>query len=254
MQLIDTHCHIHSQDYPLPLGEVEQQAQAAGVTQLLCVGTDADDSQRAAQFAAHRLNAWASAGLHPHDAALGDAELAKLRQLVADQPNKIVAIGECGLDYFYNHSPKQQQINSLRAHIELALKYNLPMIFHVREAFDDFWPIFDEYPGIRGVIHSFTDTHAQLDALLSRGLYVGVNGIITFTKNDWQLEVAKAIPLDRLLLETDAPFLTPVPLRGKVNQPAHVRLVAEFLAKLRNDSLQNIANATTHNARQLFSI
>ena len=129
----------------------------------------------------------------------------------------------------------------------------MPLIFHVREGFDDFWPIFDSYAGIRGVLHSFTDDSTNLSKAVTRGLYVGVNGIMTFTKIQEQLEVAKQIPLDRLVLETDSPFLTPVPLRGKVNEPAHVLLVARFLSDLRQISLQEVAQHTTTNARRLFS-
>jgi TatD DNase family protein len=269
MQLIDTHCHIHSQDYPLSLEEVEQRAAEANVTQLICVGTDADDSRRAVEFVRNRENHWASIGVHPHEAKSGEEELQKLALLLnamlqvtpggADEArevanDKIVAIGECGLDYFYGHSSKADQETALRFQIELALEHGLPLIFHVRDAFDDFWPIFDSYQGLRGVMHSFTDTRQNLDKLLERGLYVGINGITTFTKNSWQLKNAKILPLERLLIETDAPYLTPVPYRGKVNEPAHVRRILEFLASLRNQSLEEVATATTHNARQLFSI
>lgn len=173
----------------------------------------------------------------------------------ASSPNhKIVAIGECGLDYFYNHSSKTDQIKALRFQIELAMQHNLPLIFHVRNALDDFWPIFDSYPNLRGVLHSFTDTQANLDRALARGLYIGVNGIMTFTKDQAQLAMAKQIPLQKLLIETDAPFLTPVPLRGKVNEPANGRLVANFMATLRGEQLKELAAATTTNAQTLFGI
>jgi TatD DNase family protein len=167
---------------------------------------------------------------------------------------KIIGIGECGLDYFYGHSTKEDQEKALRYQIELALEYDLPLVFHVREAFDDFWPIFDSYKGIRGELHSYTDNSANLSKAIERGLYIGVNGIMTFTKNDWQLEVARTIPLDKILLETDSPFLTPAPLRGKVNEPAHVLKVAEFISDLRQIPLSELAQHTTTNARQLFSI
>lgn len=250
--LVDTHCHIHSHDYSLPVNEVVARAQAAGVTRLICVGTDAADSVRAVDFAQTREGCWASIGIHPHEALHSNPTLATLQSL-ATKP-KVVAVGECGLDYFYQYSPKADQKRCLRAQIELALQHSLPMIFHVREAFKDFWPIVDEYRGLRGVIHSFTDTRTQLDEALSRGFYIGVNGIMTFTKNEWQLEAARAIPLERLLLETDAPFLTPVPLRGKVNEPAHVIHIVSFLANLRGISPQEIAGNSTHNALTLFSL
>lgn len=254
-QLFDTHCHIHSQDYPIPIEEVDTHCQEAGVGYLVCVGTDADDSERAVRFVRGRERNWASVGQHPHEAMYGVEPLKRLRALVeADKDHKIVAIGECGLDYFYGHSSKKDQETTLRYQIELALEHNLPLIFHVREAFDDFWPIFDSYEGIRGELHSFTDTSANLSKALTRGLYIGVNGIMTFTKNDWQLEVAKQIPLHNLLLETDAPFLTPVPLRGKVNEPARVMLVAQFMGNVRNIPLQTLIDHTTANARRIFSV
>ena len=145
-------------------------------------------------------------------------------------------------------------MEALKAQIQIALKHNLPIIFHVREAFDDFWPIFDTYPGIRGELHSFTDSSANLKKALDRGLYIGVNGISTFTKDETQKNTFDSIPLDRLLLETDAPFLTPAPLRGKVNQPAYVKLVAEYHANRRGLTLKVIADATTANARALFKL
>lgn len=277
MRLVDTHCHIHSADYPLPIPEVDAHDLEVGVTDVVCVGVDAADSERAVRFVADRPNSWASVGQHPHEAKEGMKSLGRIRSLVvAERPpqpvtdhvasrpeegargahqrqQKIVAIGECGLDYYYNYSSKKDQEKALRYQIELALECDLPLIFHVREAFDDFWPIFDSYRGVKGVLHSFTDSAAHLSKAVSRDLYIGVNGIMTFTKNPDQLEVARHIPLNRLVLETDAPFLTPAPLRGRVNEPAHVLLVATFLSDLRQLSLQEVAHHTTTNARQLFS-
>jgi len=142
----------------------------------------------------------------------------------------------------------------LKFQIELAIEHNLPLIFHVREAFDDFWPILDEYESIRGVLHSYTDTQANLDKALERGLYIGVNGIATFAKSQSQLDVYRAVPLQKLLLETDAPFLTPTPYRGTINQPKRVGTIAEFVASLRGESLEQLAAATTQNAHDLFGI
>ena len=164
----------------------------------------------------------------------------ELSKMLAAKTPKIVAIGECGLDYYYLHSSKKDQQKALRYQIELALQYNLPLIFHVRDAFDDFWPIFDSYNNIRGVVHCFTDDMHNLNESLARGLFVGVNGIVTFTKNDWQLEVYKSVPLTKLLLETDAPYLTPVPHRGKVNEPAYVSEVAKKLANIYNKDLAEV--------------
>ena len=146
----------------------------------------------------------------------------------------------------------------LRFQIELAIKQDLPLIFHVREAFDDFWPIFENYQStdhpIRGVLHSFTDSPVELERALKHNLFIGVNGIATFTDNKLQLEAYRAIPLNHLLLETDAPFLTPKPFRGKICEPYHIQTIAEFLAGLRRESVKTLATVTTSNARQLFRI
>lgn len=252
--MVDTHCHIHSADYPLAPNEVIARAHLAGVSRLLCVGTDADDSRSAVKFAATHDNTWAAIGLHPHDAKLGQPSFDVLTELASGYPDKIVAVGECGLDYFYGHSSKEDQEKALRFQIELAISYNLPLIFHVRDAFDDFWPIFDSYKGLRGVLHSFTDSAENAAEAIEKGLYIGVNGIMTFTKNDWQKELVKSLPLDKIVLETDAPFLTPVPKRGTINEPANVLLVAKFLSELRGESLEAITKATTDNAVALFSL
>jgi TatD DNase family protein len=165
-----------------------------------------------------------------------------------------VAIGECGLDYYYNHSPRDLQLTAFRAQIELAQDLKRPLIFHIREAFDDFFAVVAEYKNLRGVVHSFTADEATLNKVLDQGFYVAFNGIITFTKDQAQLAAAKACPLDKMMLETDCPFLTPVPHRGQRNEPAHVKLVAEFLAQLRSESFAQIAAQTTKNAESLFGI
>ncbi|HEX6257980.1 MAG TPA: TatD family hydrolase [Candidatus Saccharimonadales bacterium] len=250
--LVDTHCHVHEANYPLNADEVWQRAKLAGVEKLLCIGTDIESSKQAVAWARSHENVWAVVGIHPHEAA--KESIGPLRELLASPNNKIVGIGECGLDYFYEHSPRDRQIALLEEHLDLAKEFNMPLSFHVREAFDDFWPIFDRYPATRGVLHSFTDSEANLKEALARGLYIGVNGISTFTKIDTQKAMFKAIPLQKLLLETDAPFLTPVPKRGTINEPAFVTLVAKFHATLRSINLQELSRATSQNASDLFSI
>lgn len=254
MQFVDTHCHIHFADYALDPEEVIEAADADGVTQLLCVGCTLSDSQAGVKFAACHEGVWASVGLHPHEAkeyVNDDHALQQFREL-AGQP-KVVAIGEIGLDYYYNHSEKADQIKLLRFQLSVAQEHKLPVIFHVRDAFDDFWQIYDEFK-LPGVIHSFSAGTTELSQILQRDLYVGLNGIMTFTKDHDQLAAAKAVPLNRLLLETDAPFLTPSPFRGTICQPKHVRVTAEFLSSLRGESLDQLAEATTANARKLFTL
>ena len=235
--------------------EMIQAAQAVGVTRLICVGCTLEDSERAIEFVATRPNAWASIGIHPHEARryVGDPAALEAFATLATKP-KVVAVGECGLDYFYTHSSKEDQEQILHVQLKLAQEYNLPMIFHVREAFQDFWPIFDQYPGTRGVVHSFTATKTELEQIIERGLYVGLNGITTFMKQSAQLAAVKAVPLENLLLETDAPFLTPVPYRGTICEPKHVRATAEFLAALRGETLEEIAEHSSRNAQKLFGL
>ena len=274
MQLTDTHCHIQSagpfegeqitHDLWLKAGDSDadaiiSRAHDAAVTRLMCVGCNLEDSKLAIDFVKNRENCWASIGIHPHETKryAEDAALQQAFAVLATSP-KVVAVGECGLDYYYEHSDRKSQAAMLRFQIELALQCQLPMIFHVRDAYGDFWPIFESYHSdkrpIRGVLHSFTDTAENLDRALSHGLCIGVNGIATFTKNPTQQELYRTIPLTALLLETDAPFLTPVPYRGKICEPYHIRTIAEFLAGQRGESLEVISEATTHNAQQLFGI
>lgn len=270
MELIDTHCHIQSigleygerstrelwaKNTTLTAESVLASAAAAGVVNMVCVGCNLDDSRLAVEFAAQHDGCYASIGLHPHEAQQYAGQTDKLQafaDLVA-QP-KVVAIGECGFDFYYNHSPKEAQVETLKFQLELAKQHNLPVIFHVREAFDDFWPIFDQFIGIRGVLHSFTDSAANMEQAVRRGLYMGVNGIATFAKNPMQLDMYMQIPLEKLLLETDAPFLTPTPYRGSINEPKRVETVADYLSELRGETREHLSAATTANARALFRI
>ncbi len=269
MQLVDTHCHIHEasaqaggdefvRDKWAKAGftDPEQmitEAERAGVSTLICVGCTLRDSEMAVKLAQNQSNCWASVGVHPHEAKdhiHSPDKLRKIRNLAGEKG--VVAIGEIGLDYYYTHSPKDDQIALLHFQLELALNLKLPIILHIRDAFDDFWPIFDQYKGLQGVVHSFSADIADLKQILSRGLYVGLNGIMTFTKDENQLDAAKAVPLESLLLETDAPFLTPTPYRGTICEPKHVVETAKFLSGLRNEPLETMAQATTANAKILF--
>lgn len=249
--LVDSHAHLQ---FPKQRSVAEQLAAAAnaGVDRVICVGTTAADSQQAVALAAAHINCWAAVGLHPHDSGLKDSELSRLAKLVR-QP-KVVALGECGLDYHYQYAAKTSQQAALRKQLQLAKRVDLPVVFHVREAFADFFKIVDEFLPLPGVVHSFSSHPADLREVLERGFYVGLNGIMTFTKDAQQLAAAQAVPLDRLLLETDSPFLTPTPDRGRPNEPRYTRQIAEFLAQLRKESLAELAAATTANTERLFKL
>lgn len=255
IELIDTHCHLQFADYPLNAEQTLLNAQKEGIVGVIAVGCTLEDSRLAVEFAAKHDNVWASIGLHPHEAKhyVNDKKaLEAFSQLASSK--KVVAIGETGLDFYYNHSDTADQEAILRFQLGLAIEHELPVIFHVREAFTDFWPIFDQYEGIRGVIHSFSSNTKDLDHIVSRGLYVGLNGIMTFTKRQDQLDAAKTVPLNNLLLETDAPYLTPAPFRGTMGESKYVLITGEFVSRLRGESLETLATATTANARRLFKL
>lgn len=260
--MIDTHCHLHdSSFYPDKTVQEDfyQQAIADDVT-MVCVGTDIASSRQAIEFSNSHQDCFAVVGIHPHDAASNDVgEIAKL----LDRHQNIVAIGEIGLDYFYLNSPRHAQILQLEAQLQLAVDYNLPVSFHVREAnntsdlsvWEDFWPIVENFSSLKGgVLHSFTDTREQCEEGLSRGFYIGVNGISTFTKDQQQNSFFDWLPLENTVLETDAPFLTPAPFRGTMNRPSYVGRVAESTAIRKNVSLSLVSDRTTANAKQLFAI
>lgn len=255
MTLTDSHCHIHESGYEESESALER-AKQQGVHRLICVGTDETTSSEAVKFASQHEGVWASVGLHPHDASTGAAAIDTLKTLVETNKNvhvgNVVAIGECGLDYFYTNSPKEVQKEMLIKQLELASQYDLPVIFHVRDAFDDFWPIFDRFKGLRGVLHSFTDSMSNMEQALSRGLYIGVNGIATFAKDENQRKMYASIPVNRILFETDSPFLTPVPHRGMVNEPAFTTLIAHFIANLQAINLEELSRASERNATTLF--
>lgn len=256
-ELFDTHCHIHFADYGISPDEAVSNALEHGVNQIMLVGCTLEDSESAFAFAKNHsdIEAFVSVGLHPHEGSVyadDEAALKRFAELAARPETK--AIGECGLDYYYEHSPKELQKRLFRFQLELADKHNLPLIFHVREAFDDFFTMLDDFTNIRGVVHCFSATERELDGILKRGLFVGLNGIMTFTRDEAQLAAAKAVPLDKLVLETDAPYLTPKPFRGTICEPKHVAVTGEFLSELRGEDFTRLAQATTANARTLFGV
>lgn len=276
MNFIDTHCHIHDSEFAVKFTDTQdsilRDARAEGVIGFVCVGTDITSSNEAVEFSGLHPDCYATVAIHPHEAQL--MPNAKILQAIADldailqkDADSIIAIGECGLDYYYHEGSdvRERQKQLLKGHIELAVKYQLPLIFHIRssrdcpeselgDAFKDFFEIFDDYKNLRGVVHSFSANMLALEGAVSRGLYIGLNGIMTFTKQTSQIEAAQTVPIEKLVLETDAPFLTPAPFRGKMCEPKHVIVTATFLSELRGETLDQIAIETTKNAKRLFGI
>ena len=260
MKIIDSHCHIHDQNFPIPCAEVFKNMKTAGISKAICIGENLENSKIAAKFAAEnsgKIELFSAIGVHPHEAGKYNPKEVILELEQLSKSPKVVAIGEIGLDYFYENSDREVQKIILRAQLELAQKLNLPVSFHVRNAFKDFWPIFDEvsrYGKIRGVLHSFTDSKENLEQALHRDLFIGVNGISTFVKKPAELEMFDQIPLSKILIETDAPFLAPKGERGKPNQPAFSKLIVEDLAKKHGISTEEVAKITSENSEKLFNI
>ncbi|MCX7047472.1 MAG: TatD family hydrolase [Candidatus Sumerlaeota bacterium] len=253
--LIDTHAHLTSADFSADLGAVLERARAAGVERIIAVADSIASSAACLGIAGrHSDFICASAGVHPHRAGEFDAAAAAWIREAARRP-ECVAIGEIGLDYHYDFSPPDAQRAAFATQLDLARELNLPAIIHCREAWDDVFALLREHPLAAGggVMHCFTGSSAEAQAALESGLFLGVGGIVTFKKAGGIREAIAGAPLDRLVLETDAPYLAPIPHRGKRNEPAFTRAVAEFLARERNLPLEAIAAETTANAIRLFS-
>jgi TatD DNase family protein len=253
--LADTHAHLDLVDYDDDRESVIARARAAGVRFIVNVGFNIETSRNAVDLAGRYDFIYASVGIHPHDAAsVDDGTLAEIERLADGE--KVVAIGETGLDYYRDHSPREQQRRSFREHIRLARRLGMPLIIHNRDALADTLEIVDdECAGeVGGVMHCFPGDAAYAEEVVRRGFHVGVGGPVTFSSGGRLAEVARTVPRRMLLIETDAPWLAPKPHRGKRNEPAYVALVAERVAALRGMSVQDLARATTGNAMRLFRI
>ena len=253
--LADTHAHLDLNDYDEDRADVIVRARAAGISFIVNVGFNLETSRNAVDLAARYDFIYASVGVHPHDAAsVDEAALDELASMAADE--RVVAVGETGLDYYRDLSPREEQQRSFREHIRLARRLELPLIIHNRDALDDVLEIVDdECAGeVGGVMHCFPGDAAYAEQVVRRGFHVGVGGPVTFSSAGRLAEVARTVPRRMLLLETDAPWLAPTPHRGKRNEPAYVALVAERVAELRGMSVQDLGRATTGNAMRLFRI
>jgi TatD DNase family protein len=253
---IDTHCHVYDERTPGGADASIENAHAEGIDKIIVIGTDATTTTQALAIAARHDNVWATVGLHPHDSKLGvDTVVSFVDGLDAQDlaARKIVAIGETGLDFYYDHSERDVQREAFAQQISLAKQLDLSLVIHTRNAWPDTFDVLDaEGMPERVVFHCFTGDEAQARAAVERGAWLSFSGIMTFAKADDIRRAAKFCPADKLLTETDAPWLAPVPHRGKENEPALVRVVGECLAQVRGESAEEIARTTVRNAHEAF--
>lgn len=253
--LFDTHVHLNAEQYKEDLVEVIERAQSEGVANMVVVGFDRPTIEKAIALVEKYDFLYAAVGWHPVDAIdMTEADLEWIEELAAHP--KVVALGEMGLDYYWDKSPKEIQKEVFRKQIALAKRVKLPIIIHNREATQDIVNILKEEGAkeVGGVMHCFSGSEEIAKECIEMNFYISFGGPVTFKNAKKVKEVAAEIPLDRLLIETDCPYLTPHPFRGKRNEPAHVKLVAEEIALLKNLPFEEIASVTTKNAKKLFGI
>ncbi len=249
--LIDTHCHLFFEELKKDLAGVLSRASELGVTKFICVGTNVKDSKESYDLAINYENIFSTAGVHPHDSEEVPKDyLDQIKELLNN--SKVVALGEIGLDYFRNISDRKIQKQIFREQLDLAQEINKPIVFHNRESDDDILRILSEYPDVVGVSHCFSSSYKVAKKLIDMGFYISFSGNLTF-KNSHLPDVAKKLPINRLLVETDSPFLSPVPYRGKTNEPGRTRFVADYLAQLHNLTINEVADVTTGNAKAIFN-
>ena len=257
MTLIDSHAHIQGKEYAGEAEAVIERARAAGVEKIVVVGGAGDMSSNteAVALAARFENVYATVGMHPHDAKdVGAEELQTLKELAASP--KVVAVGETGLDYYYSHSPHDAQQRVFGQFIHMAYDTDLPIVVHERDAARDAVELLrtEGSAKLRGVIHCFTGDYEAACAYLDLGFYLSFTGIITFKNAEPLREVVRKVPLEKMFVETDSPYLTPVPHRGRRNEPAYVRFVAETIAKAKGVEFAEVARVTSANVKKLFRI
>ena len=253
--LIDSHCHLDFPELAADEAGVLARAGSAGVAGLLTIGTRLDQFDRVRAIAERHANVWCSVGVHPHEAK-EEGQRTPDRLLEATRHPKVVGIGETGLDFYYEHSPRAEQAESFRAHIEAARQSGLPLIVHTRDADTETGDILEQehaQGAFTGLIHCFSSGPEVARRALALGLYISISGIVTFKAAESLRTIVRDIPLERLLVETDAPYLAPVPKRGKTNEPAFVAHTAAKVAELKGVTVAELEAATTDNFFRLFT-
>ncbi len=249
--LVDSHAHLDNEAFAGDLPEILRRAREAGVDRIVTIGTDVDSSRRAQALAEAHDDVWFAAGIHPQ-AADNPGDLGALRALAAHP--RAVAVGETGLDFVKNYSSVPNQKDLFVRHLEIALEADKPVTIHCREAHGDLYPILRAHAPIRGVIHCFSGTWPDAENYLGLNFYLSIAGPVTYPSAKDLREVVQRIPLDRMLLETDCPFLPPQKFRGKRNEPSYVRFAAEEIATVQGLSVEEVMATTSRNARNLFGL
>ena len=251
MEFIDTHCHIYYDKYQDDINEVISRANNNNVNNIICVGVDIESSKKSLFLSEKYSSVFATVGYHPHESKLALPNyLDKLSDL--SKHPKVVAIGEIGLDYYYKHSDKKTQIKTFIEQLELAKNLDMPVIIHNREADKDIYKAIKNSKINNGVIHCYSGDIEYAKKIFGLGLFVSFTGILTFSQS--LQKVVKEIPLEKIMIETDSPYLTPIPHRGKRNEPHMVSLIAEKIADIKNISIEEVAQTTTKTAKKFFGI
>lgn len=251
--ITDSHAHLYWKSFDEDRAEVLARARAAGVGRMIVVGTDLETSRAAFALCAEEPDLFPTAGVHPHDAGGLDAATRAAIEALVHRP-ECVAVGETGLDWFKEYSPRAAQLEGFLWHLDLARRLDRPVVIHSRDAHEDTARCVRQFPGVRGVMHCYTMGPDELEPYLAAGLYVSFSGVVTYPRNEANRDAAARVPLERLLVETDCPYLAPQGKRGKRNEPAYVAAVVQELARVRGADVAAIADATSANAAHLFGL
>jgi len=252
MKPIDSHAHIDDKQFESDLPQVIERIQER-LEYIVNIGCDYDSSNRALKLANEYPFIYATVGMHPHDAKHYTKEFEEFLKMTIISEKKVVALGEIGLDYYYNYSSREEQLFAFESQIKLAVSLNFPIVVHMRDATKDTVDMLLKYPKARGVLHSYSGSYETAKLLMDR-FYFSFSGPVTFKNAESLREVVKEIPIERMLIETDSPYLTPVPLRGKRNEPAYVVYVAEMIAKIKECSVEDVIKITNENSKKIFNI
>ncbi|TDT70587.1 TatD DNase family protein [Hypnocyclicus thermotrophus] len=252
MKLVDTHCHIYGEKYKNDIEEVLAEAKKE-LEFIVNIGYDLESSKISVDIANKYDFVYATVGFHPTDISKMNEESLKQIYEIAKKNNKVLAIGEIGLDYYWMKDEVEKQKIAFLKQLELAEEINKPVVIHTREAMKDTIDILKSKKNITGIIHCYPGSYETAKSVIDR-FYFGINGVVTFKNNKKTQEVVKKIPLERLVIETDAPYLTPTPFRGKRNKPTYVKYVAEKIAELKNISIDEVIKVTTNNAKKIYRI